>query len=68
MKRKAIKEVAIQASTEEYLENIDDQVIEVTNDTFQCATHQHEEIHRKMQEQMDELCQFLEATNIVPGQ
>jgi hypothetical protein len=34
MKRKAIKEVAIQALTKEYLENIGDQVKEVTNDVF----------------------------------
>jgi hypothetical protein len=62
MKWKVIKEVAIQALTEEDLENIGDQVKEVTDDVFQRVTHQQEEMHRKMQEQMVELRQFLEAT------
>jgi hypothetical protein len=47
---KSIKEVAIQALTEEDLENIGDQVKEVIDDMFQHVTHQQEEMHRNMQE------------------
>jgi hypothetical protein len=64
---KSIKEVAIQALTEEYLEKIGDQVKEVTDDAFQHATQQQEEMHKHMQEKMVELHQLLEATNIMPG-
>jgi phosphate uptake regulator len=65
-KRKVVKEVAIQALTEEYLDKIGNQVKEVTDDVFQCATQQHEEMHQQMQERMDELHQLLEAANIMP--
>jgi hypothetical protein len=47
--------VAIQALTEEYLEKIGDQVKEVTDDAFQRATQQHEEMNKCMQAQMEEL-------------
>jgi hypothetical protein len=53
-KCKAVKEADIQALMEEYLEKIGDQVKEVTNDAFQRATQQHEEMNIHMQEQMDE--------------
>jgi hypothetical protein len=66
-KAQAIKEVAIQALTEEYLEKIGDQVKEVIDDVFQHATQQQEEMNRCMQEQMVELRQLLEATNIASG-
>ena len=65
-KRKVVKEVAIQALTEEYLDKIGNQVKEVTDDAFQCATQQHEEMHQQMQERMDELHQLLEVANIMP--
>jgi hypothetical protein len=51
--------------TEEDWEKIGDQVKEVTDDAFQHVTHQEEEMHIQMQEQMVELRQLLEATNIV---
>jgi hypothetical protein len=40
--------VAIQAMTEEDLENTDDQVKEFIDDAFHHATHQQEEMQRKM--------------------
>jgi hypothetical protein len=49
-KRKVVKEVAIQSLTKEYLENIGDQVKEVTDDTFQCTTQQQEEMNKQMKE------------------
>jgi hypothetical protein len=54
-KHKVVKEVTIQALTEEDLEKIGDQVKEVTDDAFQCATQQHEEMNKHMQAQMEEL-------------
>jgi hypothetical protein len=60
--------VVLQVLTKEYLEKIGDQVKEVTEDTFHNATQQHEEMNKPMQEEMAELRQLLEATNITPRQ
>jgi DNA-binding protein YbaB len=49
-KRKVLREPSVQALTEDDLEKIADQVKEATNEAFECATQQQEEMHLDMQE------------------